>query len=247
LGPALFDAYKAINKGASFELETAGSGSGLTALLEGQCDIASSSRPPNEDELRLARSRDIHFAQNLVGYYGIAIIVSKDHPVKALTDKQVEGIFTGKITNWKKVGGPDAEINVYIRDASSGTYLGFQELAMNHQSYTDEALEKPTYHEIRDAVREDPNGIGFVGFNLIAHDGVRGMIINGIHPNASAVNEGLYPYARLVRLIVDQEKATRSTWKFIKFVQSREGQKVVESVGFVPCFASRLDFGGHGY
>lgn len=246
LAPALIKEFQKKNKSVDIDLESEGSSTGIKALLNGECDIASSSRPPTEDEIRLAQSRDIQLDLHVVGYYGIAVIVHPDNPVKALSDKQIQDIFTGTITNWKQVGGKDADINLYIRNAKAGTYLGFQELAMGYNPYSDTALEKPSYHEISEAVSADPNGTGYVSLNMAHAPGNRGLIINGIHPSNSGVVEELYPYARQVRLITNGKTASRDARKFIAFIQSRNGQKVVESVGFVPRFSSKMDLGGLG-
>ena len=244
LGPALIEGFKASQPGAEVHLVSESSGVGIASLLAGDCDIASSSRPLNEDELRILKSRNQKIENHVVGYYGIAVVVAADHPVKALSDKQVEQIFTGDITNWKDVGGPDRVIHVYIPDPEAGTYLGFQELAMSRRPYTKEAIEKANYHELGSAVAEDPGGIAYVSFNVMRDLKLHGMLVNGIHPSSIAVIEGLYPYARMVRLFTIRGQTSRDARMFIRYVQSNEGQVIVENVGFVPRVTAPMDFGG---
>lgn len=244
LGPALIEGFKASKPGAEVELVSESSGIGIAALLAGQCDIASSSRPLNEDELRIMKSRSLKIENHVVGYYGIAVVVAANHPVKALTDRQVEKVFTGEITNWKDVGGPDQSINVYIPDTASGTYLGFQELAMSRKPYREDATQKPNYHELGKAVAADPAGIGYASLNIMRDLGLHGILINGIHPSSIAVIEGLYPYARMVRLFTIRGQTSRDARAFIRYVQSKEGQEIAEKTGFVPRVSTPMDFGG---
>lgn len=246
LAPALVEGFTHKRPGITVELESLNSGSGIAALLEGETDIASSSRPLNEDELRLAKSRGLTINQHVVGYYGIAVIVHEGNPVSALTDRQVAGLFSGKIDRWNSVGGPDTDVVVYTPGSEHGTYLGFQELAMFRAPYADNALSKGTYTEVQQAVANDPVGIGFVSISMAAEPGTKGVIINGIHPSTMAVIEHLYPYARQVRLFTNRDTVSSEAKKFIRFVQSRDGQQIVEQTGFVPRLAMPMDMGGLG-
>ncbi len=246
LAPALINGFEKMNPGVQVELESKGSGSGIMALLEGTADIASSSRSMNEDEMRLAKSRRIKTSQHVVGYYGIAIIVNEGNPVHALTDRQIIGLFTGEIENWKQVGGLDVPVSIYTANPRDGTYLGFQELAMANKPYPQEAMPKDSYAEIQAAVAADPQGIGYVSLSMATNAGAKAVIVNGIHPSGIAVVEHLYPYARQVRLFVNRESASRMTKRFVRYVQSAEGQKIVEQVGFVPRLAVPMDLGGLG-
>jgi phosphate transport system substrate-binding protein len=244
LGPALIEGYKAAKPGVEVELTSISSGVGIAALLAGECDIAPSSRPLNEDEMRILKSRSQRIENNVVGYYGIAVVMQANHPVKALTDKQVEKIFTGEFKNWKDVGGPHKPINIYVPDKEAGTYLGFQELAMSRKPYASTIIEKATYHEIGEAIANDPAGIGYASLGVMRDMKLQGAIINGIHPSPIAVIEGLYPYARMVRMFTIRGQASRDARAFIRYVQSKEGQAIVEKTGFVPRTATPMDFGG---
>ncbi|HMP88790.1 MAG TPA: phosphate ABC transporter substrate-binding protein [Kiritimatiellia bacterium] len=244
LAPALIKAFSSKNPNITIELESSSSGAGIEALLESESDIASSSRLLSEDEVRRAQSRGLLLDTHIVGYYGVAVVVNPGNPIKALTDRQIEQIFSGEITNWKEIGGNDAAITVYIRDQSAGTHLGFRELAMRNKPYADSAFPKLSYNEIAETIAGDANGVGYININSLHASGIRGIIVNGIHPSNIAVVEGLYPFARQVRLITNRDNYSRETRAFIRFVQSRDGQRVVESVGFVPRFASRMDMGG---
>jgi phosphate transport system substrate-binding protein len=238
LGPRLIEVYQRLHPEIRIELESKGTATGIAALLAGECDIASTSRPANEDEERLARSRGIAFEHRVIGYFGVAIIVNEANPLRALTDAQVPDIFTGRITNWKQVRGSDAPIHLYIRDPSSGAHIGFRELAMRSLPYAATATALKSYREIADAVGADKGGIGYVGINLATAGHVQPVSINRELPSALAVNDGVYPYARQLRLYTVKGKVSPATQEFIKFVLSRRGQQVLDVTGFVPPIAA---------
>ena len=240
LGPQLISAFQKRNPAAVIDLESLGSASGIAALLEGACDIASASRGMNEDEQRLARSRGLRIKASTVGYYGVAVVVHESSPLKNLSDRAVRDIFTGKIQNWKALGGPDRPIEVLIRDASGGTHLGFQELAMERKPYAASARGVASYTALADEIAARPDAIGYVGMNLVSRPGLRALTINGIPPNDIAVNEGLYPYVRAVWLYTRETTADKTTERFLRFVRSKAGQKIVAKAGFVSILQPRL-------
>ena len=232
LAPRLISAYQKIRPEVTIDLESAGSGSGIQALLDRTCDLAASSRAMNEDEMRRARSRGIVLRNHTIGYYGVAVVVHPDNPVTQLTDVQVRDMFTGAITNWREVGGIDAPIKLFIRDPVSGTYLGFQELAMERRPYATTAQPLTNYHAIANAVKADPAAIGYVGMTLAAHDGVRAVSINDVSPSAQTVADNRYPYSRQLRFYTDK-KTTPTAQAFIRYVRSNPGQAILEDLGFV--------------
>lgn len=240
LGPAIIAEFCKANPEIEVALESKGSATGFAALLAGECDIASSSRTINEDEARLARSRGLKLNVQVIGYYGVAVVVNAGNPVKQLTDAQVQRIFAGEVTNWKQVGGPDLAIQTYIRDPVSGTHLGFQELAMNRQAYVKSAKLLKNYEEIAAAVKADAGGIGYVGMNLAAGNGVRGVAINGVLLSPLAVEDGRYPYARVLRLYTDARRESAAARAFIHFILTRRGQNLIERLGYVKRAERRL-------
>ena len=233
LGVRLIAEFHSANPGITVDLESKGTATGFAALTAGECDIAAASRAASEDEFRLARSRGVRLNTRVIGYYGVTVIVNHSSPIASLSDEQVLAIFTGAITDWKSVGGQDGVIQTYIRDPSSGTYLGFQELAMNKQPYASSARRLPNYSEIARAVHADPNGIGYIGMQVQVPTGVRPVTINGIPPTPIAVNEGLYPYARQLTLLTNRRHESPAATRFIRFVLSRRGQETLEQLGYV--------------
>jgi phosphate transport system substrate-binding protein len=238
LGPRLIEVYRRLHPEVGITIESKGTATGFIALLSGDCDIASASRPATEDEERLARSRGLTLEHHVIGYYGVAIIVNAENSIRALTDTQVANIFAGKITNWKPLAGVAETINVYIRDPSSGTHIGFQELVMSARPYAGSAKSFKSYQQIAEAVGRDRWGIGYVGMNLATSERVQPVSVNHELPSALAVNDGVYPYARQLRLYTIKGKASPATQEFIKFVLSRRGQQVLDVTGFVPPIAA---------
>jgi phosphate transport system substrate-binding protein len=234
LAPRLIADFQKDNPGISIGLESKGTGTGFAALLAGQCDIASASRVVSSDELNQAHTNGIEFNVHTIGHYSIAVIANDHNPVKNLSRDQVRDIFTGVILNWKEVGGPDAPINLYVRAAVSGTYLGFRELAMEDKPYATQVKAFTNYPSIAEAIARDTNGIGYASFGLTSRSGVKPISIRGVSPDALSVNEGRYPYSRVLRFYTNKTNESAQVHDFIQFVQSPRGQSILEQMGFVP-------------
>lgn len=233
LGPQLIAAFRQEQPGIEVELETKGTATGIAALIAGECDLGAASRPITPDEWRLARSRGLRLEAHAVGYYGVAVIVNAASPIQSLTDAQVRDLFTGAPTEW----GP---VTLYIRDKISGTHVGFQELAMAGRPYAAAARPLRSDAEIAAAVAADRHGVGYVGMHFARASGVRAIAVNGVAPTSVAIHEGLYPYARLILLYSNPANLSSATRQFLRFVQSRRGQRIVEEHGYVPVGGRRL-------
>lgn len=233
LGPALAAAFESKNPGVSIQIKTPGSGAGLDALIDGRTLVAPTSRAANEDEIRRARAAGIKLRPHSIGSYGVAVVVNDQNPVRSLRASEVRGIFTGEIKNWKALGGPDAPIQVVIHDDSSGSALGFRELAMRLRPYAKSATALPTDEAILAAVAANPHAIGYSGIGLVKN-GARPVLIDGIPANRDAILEGLYPYARTLFLYTNPKTETREVKNFLGFIQSRDGQRILANLGFVP-------------
>jgi phosphate transport system substrate-binding protein len=234
LAPRLIAEYKKAQPEVVVELESKGTASGFAALLAGECDIAAASRVVNQDELAQARTRGVEFNLHTIGSYSVAIIVNAANAVTNLSRDQVRDIFSGVIKNWKEAGGADAPIHLHIRDAISGTPLGFQELAMENKPYAADAKTFTNYAGIAEAVAKDAGGIGYVGIDLASVAGAKAVSIRGVPPTAVTVNEGQYPVSRVLRLYANKTNETAIARDFIGFIQSPRGQKILEEMGFVP-------------
>ncbi len=152
LAPRLVAEYKKEHPTVAFELEFKGTTYGIGALIVGRCDIAAASRNTSTNEVELARDRGVEFNDYTIGAYDVAVIVNGGSPVGNLTREQVRDLFTGAVQNWKDVGGPDAPVHLCIRHPISGTYLGFQELAMENKPYALRTKTFTNYTELVQAV-----------------------------------------------------------------------------------------------
>jgi phosphate transport system substrate-binding protein len=234
LAPRLIAEFKKEHPAASFELESKATGYGLAALMAEQCNIAAASRQPIKDELELAKSRNIELNDYVIGSYSVAVIVNSACGVADLKREQVRDIFTGVIQNWKDVGGADAPIHIYSRDPVSGTALGFKELAMENKPYATGEKTFTNYDGIVRGVAQDASGIGYCSIEQSKSTGVKVVSINGVAPSVTSINEGKYPYARVLHFYTNKGKEDPSAKEFIDFVQSEKGQQIVAQMGNVP-------------
>jgi phosphate transport system substrate-binding protein len=241
LGPRLIEEYRRTRPKLTVTLESTNSGSGVTALLAGECDIAPTSRPLTSEEEGQARAKGIELKEYAIGYYGVAVIVNASNPVDRLTPEQVKAVFTGVVRNWREVGGPDLPIRLAVRDPVSGTSLGFRELAMETRPYAAEAESFTTYAQLAAAVAREPGGIGYAGMQQVPDTGVRALRIGDTEPSTLSVNEGWYPYARRLRLYTNQAAETPAARDFAHFVQQKPGQRVLTEMGYVGRNEKKLD------
>jgi phosphate transport system substrate-binding protein len=234
LAPRLISEYQKEHADVTFDTEFKGTTYGFGALMAGNGDIAAASREVTANEVTLGKDNGVELEDHVIGTYCVAVIVNGKNQVGHLTTNQVRDIFTGTIQNWKDVGGPDAPIHLYIRNPISGTYLGFQEVAMEKKPYAMEVKAKTSHKEIAEAVAKDANGIGYSSMDHTKDTGVKTVAIGGMLPMPDVVNKGGYPYARVLRLYTAKSKATPAASDFIKFVESEKGQKILAEMGFVP-------------
>jgi phosphate transport system substrate-binding protein len=234
LAPRLISEYQKDHKDVTFDLEFKGSAYGFGALMGGFCDIAGSSKPISKEQKELSVIRGVQFKEYILGSYSVSILVNPANPVSNLTTNQVQDLFTGKIQNWKEVGGPDAPVHLYARDPVSGTYLGFKEVAMNSEDYGDHIQFSTNYVGIADAVAKDPDGIGYGGLDLAHYSGAKVVSVDGVAPSADNVNGKKYPYGRELRFCTDAVKEPAAARDFIAFVLSPSGQGVLADMGYAP-------------
>lgn len=234
LSPDLIADFKKNHPTIKFDIETKATGYGMAALRVGQCDIAAASRVAIQADLDLAKDANLEMNDYPIASYTVAIIVNANNPVANLTKDQIREIFTGKIKNWKEVGGPDADIHVVIRDPISGTYLGFKEIAMNNEAYAAHPKPCTNYTALVAAVAAEPNSIGYCGLAQTKTTNVKAVTVDGVEASTATVNSGKYPYARAVRFYTNKAKESQATKDFIGFVLSPRGQEIIQQIGFAP-------------
>jgi len=228
------------NKNATAKVSVTGGGSGvgLAALIDGTTDIASASRKIKMDEKLKMQDAGKKYKEVVVCQDALSVIVNPTNPVQQLTREQLEGIFTGKITNWKEVGGQDMKIVVYSRETSSGTYEFFKEFVMNHKNYTSSALNMPATGAIVQSVSQTKGAIGYIGM-AYDNNAVKQLKVSYdkgktyVMPSMANAKNKSYPIIRPLMLYYNVKDEAKVK-PFIDFCLSAQGQKIVEQVGYVP-------------
>ena len=237
LVPMLAEDYKSRHPGTTFEIAAEGSTTGIAAITDATAQIGMSSRRAKPTEVSAATAKGVTMQPTIVAFDGIGVIVNAASPVKALTKRQVEQIFTGDITDWSQVGGNAGKISIYTRNTASGTYSDFKDLAMKKRDYASSSQKMAGNEQIAAEVAKNPNGIGYVGLAYLSDPGIKTVAIDGILPTAARVLAKEYPYARPTFYYTNGEPSGEAA-KFIEFTLSAEGQKIVAKVGFVPVRAA---------
>lgn len=209
-----------------------GSGVGIAALIDGTCDIAMASRPMKTKELKSARGKGIDPVATVIARDGIAVIVHPSNPLSEITLVQLRDIYTGKISNWKDVGGKSGRIVVISRDVASGTFEVFKKLVLKGAKTRADALMLASNKAVAITVEKTPGAIGYVGLGYVSSK-VKALTVDGVKPTKKAVASGEYKLARPLYFYTDG-KPKGLAKEFIDFVMSSEGQKIVEEAGFVP-------------
>lgn len=217
---------------ANISVRGGGSGTGIAALIEGICDIADSSRPIKEEEIKKAKENNINPVAHIIAKDGIAVIVHPTNPISKLTIDQVRDIYTGKISNWKQLGGKDQKIVVVSRDVASGTYECFNEIVLKKQRVRPDALLQASNMAVASTVKRTKGSIGYIGLGYI-NPSVKVLNINGVEATFDTVMKGIYPISRPLFMYTNG-KPEGLVKEFIEFVLGPEGQKIVEKEGFVP-------------
>ncbi len=233
LVPQLAEAFKAQHPDTTFDIAAEGSTTGIAAIIDGTAQIGMASRRAKPTEVGAASGKGVNMKPTIVAYDGIAVVVNAANPIKGLTKKQVEQIFTGEVSDWSAVGGSPGKISVYTRNTSSGTYSDFKELAMKKRDYAPSAQKMAGNEQIASEVGKNANGIGYVGLAYDKANGVKVMPIDGALPTIQSVHAKTYPYARPTFYYTNGEP-TGVAKEFLDFTTGPAGQKIAQQVGFVP-------------
>jgi len=211
-----------------------GSGNGAKALLNGTCDIANLSRHLKSSEKEAMEAKGIKPVAHVAAYDALPVIVHPSNKVGALTIEQIKDIFTGKITNWKEVGGFDRTIVVISRDTNSGTYETFAELVLGKDGKVAQNAEYTGSNgAVRQRVQKTDGAIGYIGIGFI-DDTVKVLKVNGIEPSVDTVLDKTYPICRELFMFTNGEPAAGSlAARFLGLISSKAGAEIVDEIGFV--------------
>ena len=217
-----------------------GSGNGAKALLNGTCDIATLSRHLKDAEKEAMEAKGLKPVAHVAAYDALPVVVHPSNKVGDLTIEQIRDIYTGKIANWRDVGGFDKPIVVISRDTNSGTYETFAELVLGKDGKVAKTAEYAGSNgAIRQRVQKTEGAIGYVGIGFI-DDTVKVVKVNGVAPSVETALDKTYPINRELFMFTNGEPAAGSlAAKFLGLITSREGAAMVEEIGFVPVPAKK--------
>ena len=222
---------------ASVTVVGGGSGTGITALLDGTADIAMASREIKGEEKLKFNEKNIALEVKTVAVDALAVVVHPDNKIDQLTREQLESIFTGEVANWKELGGDDEPIVVYSRETSSGTYEFFKKHVMSKKNYASSVLNMPATGAIVQSVSQTKGAIGYIGLAYMT-DGVKALSVSYdgetyIEPSMETAKDQSYPITRPLYYIINKEKMDHVK-DYVEFCLSATGQKIVEEVGYIP-------------
>ena len=244
LGQAWAEKYMEKNPEEFIAVTGGGSGTGIASLLSGTCDIAMSSREIKQKEIDQAKLKGINPKEIKVALDGIAVVVNPKNQVDKLTLDQLAGIFTGKIINWKEVGGKDEKIVLLSREVNSGTHVYFKEHVLrkndpnSQEEFSPKALMLSSSQAIADEVAGNSATIGYYGMGYICAKQKPVAIAKDeksayVSPNIDNVVKNVYPISRPL-FIYSNGEPQGLVKKFIDYALSSEGQKIVLETDFVP-------------
>jgi phosphate transport system substrate-binding protein len=226
------EAFMKKNPGVQISLSGGGSGEGIKALIDKTTDIATSSREIKKEEVELAKTKDVNPVANVVASDAIVPVVHPKNKVKNISIDQLSQIYQGKITNWKEVGGEDLKIVVISRDSSSGTFESWDHFVMKKAKVAPQAQMLASNGAIVTAIAKNRYAIGYLGIGYV-NKSVKALQVNGITASVQTALSKVYPMSRELYMYTDGD-ATGDVAKYIAFVKSPEGQKIVVKEGFVP-------------
>ena len=223
---ALSESFMANNADATVTYNPTGSGSGITAVQEGTCDIGLSSRALKDEE------KAAGLKETVLAYDGIAIIVHPDNPVSDLTIEQIAQLYTGEITNWKDVGGNDAQVVLIGREAASGTRDGFESIT-GTKDKCQYRQELTSTGDVITAVSQNPDAIGYASLASIK-DSVKALNVDGVTPGEDTVKDGSYKVQRPFVLVTAEGKAlTHVAQAFFDYAASPDAAAIIAKAGAV--------------
>lgn len=239
------EAYRQVNPDLLIAVTGGGTGTGIASLINGTVDLANASREMKDDEIAAARANGVEPVEYVVAIDALAIAVHLDNPLNQLTIAQLADIFTGRITNWRELGGADAPIVLLSRETNSGTHVYFLEEVVrqgdseNKDIFAPQTLLMPSSVGITSELRRNPNAIGYDGLGYVdtAHEKLIAIAKDEnspyVIPTVTTGMDGSYPIARPLYIYTAGEP-TGAVADYLAWIQGPEGQQIVTDLGFVP-------------
>ena len=223
---SLGESFMAMNKDVKFTYNPTGSGSGIQAVSEGRCDIGLSSRALKDDE------KASGLVETVVALDGIAIVVNPENPVSDLDIDTIAKIYTGEITNWKDVGGNDAEIVLIGREAGSGTRDGFESITGTKDA-CQYRQELTSTGDVINTVSQNPDAIGYASLSAVG-ESVKALTVGGVEATEATVKDGSYVVQRLFVLVTKEgTKLSPAAQAFFDYALSADAASIIAAAGAV--------------
>ena len=233
------EGYMQKNPGAKIQVNGGGSGTGFAALQNQQTDLANASRKIKAKEIEACfKAFGKRPTEYKVALDGLSVYVHESNPVKELSIDQIRSIFSGKIRNWKEVGGQDLPITLYSRENSSGTYEFFKEFVLSGQDFAASAQAMPGTAVLLQSVARDPKAIGYGG--AAYGQGAKHLLVSketggqAIEPTEENILNQKYPIWRYLYIYVNPALDKDAVKKYLTWIRSSEGQALVKDVGYFP-------------
>ena len=238
LGQRWAEHYMKENPGVTVQVTGGGSGTGIAALINGTTDVCQASRPMKDKEKKdLEAKRGVSAVEKKVALDALAVYVNDKSPLQEISVPLLSKIYKGEIKSWKDVGGPDKKIVLYGRENNSGTYGYFKEHVLGEKDFAPSVQTLAGTSAVVAAVKGDELGIGYGG--IAYSEGVRALKVKkaedapAIAPSLQTAQDGTYPLARFLYFYTPGEP-TGATKKFVDWVTTPGGQKIIEDVGYYP-------------
>ena len=223
---SLGESFMAMNKDVKFTYNPTGSGSGIQAVSEGRCDIGLSSRALKDEE------KASGLVETVVALDGIAIVVNPENPVSDLDIDTIAKIYTGEITNWKDVGGNDAEIVLIGREAGSGTRDGFESIT-DTKDACQYRQELTSTGDVINTVSQNPDAIGYASLSAVG-DSVKALTVGGVEATEATVKDGSYVVQRPFVLVTKEgTKLSPAAQAFFDYALSTDAASIIAAAGAV--------------
>lgn len=238
LGQRWAEEYMKKHSGIIIQVTGGGSGTGISALINGTTDICNSSRAMKDSEKqKLKQNFGSAGIEIKCAIDGLAIYLNESNPISELSLQQVRDIYTGKMKNWKELGGKDAAIILYSRENNSGTYVYFKDEVLMGDDFAPQSQNMPGTAAVVNAIAKDKNGIGYGG--VAYGKGIKEIKLKkevqspSYAPTIENIRKGLYPLSRYLYMYL-QKKPSGEIKKYVDWILSKEGQSLVETVGYIP-------------
>lgn len=228
----LVAAYQAMRPEVSFSISATGSGDGAKAIINKTADIGMMSRDMKPAEVKKCQANGITPLQFVIALDCLVPVVHPSNPVSSITTAQLKDIYQDSIRNWKELGGKSSVIALFSRETNSGTYEVWHAKVMSKEDEFDLVSRMPSNAAMAAKIAGNKKGIGYVGLGFL-NPKIKALVVDGIQASVANGKNGSYPLARGLNLYTGGKPAGEVK-KFIDFILSAKGQKVIADTGFVP-------------